>query len=108
MAGAHALNSRTVNFQEFIGNGRVYRYDIESERLDLLLDTGQSPNGLVMNEREDVLYVAMTRGNSVWRLPIMPGGDVGDSLQPRIGEQLGIPVVNMSVDHLLRHTASLS
>ena len=52
-------------------NGRVYRYDLETERLDLLIDTGQSPNGLILNEPEDVLYVAMTRGNSVWRLPLM-------------------------------------
>jgi gluconolactonase len=57
-------------------NGRVYRYDLESERLDLLLDTGQSPNGLVLNAGEDALYVAMTRGNSVWRLPFMADGAV--------------------------------
>lgn len=57
-------------------NGRVYRYDLETERLDLLLDVGQSPNGLVMNAREDMLYVAMTRGNSVWRLPFMASGEV--------------------------------
>lgn len=57
-------------------NGRVYRYDPGADRLDLLLDTGQSPNGLILNEREDVLYVAMTRGNSVWRLPLMADGSV--------------------------------
>ncbi len=57
-------------------NGRVYRYDPATERLDLLIDTGQSPNGLVLNEHEDVLYVAMTRGNSVWRLPLMADGTV--------------------------------
>ncbi|MEM7504849.1 MAG: SMP-30/gluconolactonase/LRE family protein, partial [Pseudomonadota bacterium] len=54
--------------------GRVYRYDLESERLDLLLTNGPSPNGLVMSPEEDVLYVAMTRGNAVWRLPIFPDG----------------------------------
>jgi gluconolactonase len=57
-------------------NGRVYRYDPARDRLDLLIDTGQSPNGLVLNEREDALYVAMTRGNSVWRLPLMADGSV--------------------------------
>ena len=57
-------------------NGRVYRYDLETERLDLLIDTAPSPNGLVLNEHEDVLYVAMTRGNSVWRLPLMADGGV--------------------------------
>ena len=48
-------------------NGRVYRYDLETGRLDMLIDTAPSPNGLVLNEHEDVLYVAMTRDNSVWR-----------------------------------------
>ncbi|MEQ9258373.1 MAG: SMP-30/gluconolactonase/LRE family protein [Roseovarius sp.] len=55
-------------------NGRVYRHDPASGRLDLLIDTGPSPNGLVLNEHEDALYVAMTRGNSVWRLPLMADG----------------------------------
>ena len=45
-------------------NGRVYRYDLETNHLELLIDTGQSPNGLVLNEQEDTLYVAMTRGNA--------------------------------------------
>ena len=55
-------------------NGRVYRYDLDRDRLDLLLDNGPSPNGLVLNAAEDALYVAMTRGNSVWRLPLMADG----------------------------------
>jgi gluconolactonase len=57
-------------------NGRVYRFDPESERLDLLIDTGQSPNGLILGEHEDMLYVAMTRSNSLWRLPLMADGSV--------------------------------
>ena len=57
-------------------NGRVYRYDLDTDRLDLLLDTGPSPNGLVLNEHEDTLYVAMTRENSIWRLPLMADGTV--------------------------------
>ncbi len=57
-------------------NGRVYRYDIDRDRLDLLLDNGPSPNGLVLNVAEDALYVAMTRGNSIWRLPLMRDGTV--------------------------------
>lgn len=55
-------------------SGRVYRFDMQSERLDLLIDNGPSPNGLVMNPEQDVLYVAMTRGNAVWRVPIHPDG----------------------------------
>lgn len=54
--------------------GRVYRYDLDADRLDLLISNGPSPNGLVMNPKEDVLYVAMTRGNAVWRVPIHPDG----------------------------------
>lgn len=57
-------------------NGRVYRYEPEADRLTLLLHTAPSPNGLVLNAAEDVLHVAMTRGNSVWRLPLMADGGV--------------------------------
>jgi len=46
------------------------------ERLDLLLDTGPSPNGLVMDLAEERLLVAMTRDNAVWRLPLMADGTV--------------------------------
>ena len=55
-------------------SGRVYRYNLETERLDLLVANGPSPNGLVMNPEQDVLYVAMTRGNAVWRVPIHADG----------------------------------
>lgn len=54
--------------------GRVYSYNLATERLDLLLANGPSPNGLVMNPEQDVLYVAMTRGNAVWRVPLHPDG----------------------------------
>jgi len=54
--------------------GRVFRYDFDTERLECLLATGPSPNGLVLNPEESLLYVAMTRGNAVWRLPILPDG----------------------------------
>lgn len=53
-------------------NGRVFRWTLGSNRLDLLIDTGPSPNGLVMDLHEERLLVAMTRDNAVWRLPIMP------------------------------------
>lgn len=57
-------------------NGRVYRYSPESDRLDLLIDTCPSPNGLALAPGGNALYVAMTRGNSVWRLPFMADGSV--------------------------------
>jgi gluconolactonase len=54
--------------------GRIYRYNMDTEQLDLLLSNGPSPNGLVMNPEQDALYVAMTRGNAVWLVPIHPDG----------------------------------
>jgi gluconolactonase len=48
--------------------GRVFRMTGEG-RIDKLVDTVPSPNGLVMNADESALFVAATRGNCVWRLP---------------------------------------
>jgi gluconolactonase len=47
-------------------------------RLDLLLDNVPSPNGLALTPDESVLYVAATRANSIWRVPLtlMPGGGI--------------------------------
>jgi gluconolactonase len=56
-------------------DGRVFRYSVDG-RLECLVNNCPSPNGLVMNLRESVLYVAMTRDNAVWRLPIMADGGV--------------------------------
>jgi gluconolactonase len=55
--------------------GRVYRLS-PSGKLDCLIDTGISPNGLVLDASETVLFVAMTRDNAVWRLPLMKDGGV--------------------------------
>jgi gluconolactonase len=55
--------------------GRVYRLST-SGRLDCLIDTGISPNGLVLDPAEAVLFVAMTRDNAVWRMPFMKDGSV--------------------------------
>ncbi|MFJ4153456.1 SMP-30/gluconolactonase/LRE family protein [Pseudomonas sp. NPDC089752] len=55
-------------------SGRVFRYDLQQQRLDCLIDNGPSPNGLVMDVKEQALFVAMTRGNAVWRLPIQKDG----------------------------------
>jgi gluconolactonase len=56
-------------------SGRVFRLTL-SGRLDCLLSTGVSPNGLVLDQSERVLYVAMTRDNAVWRLPLAANGGV--------------------------------
>lgn len=55
--------------------GRVFRLRADG-RLDCLVSNVPSPNGLVLNLAEDVLFVAATRGNSVWRLPLMRDGSV--------------------------------
>jgi gluconolactonase len=55
--------------------GRVYRLST-SGKLDCLIDTGISPNGLVLDPAEAVLFVAMTRDNAVWRMPLMKDGNV--------------------------------
>ncbi|RMZ17350.1 hypothetical protein D0860_00516 [Hortaea werneckii] len=53
--------------------GRVYRLYPDG-RLDTLLTNGISPNGLVLSPDEKYLYVAMTRSNEVWRLPLHANG----------------------------------
>jgi gluconolactonase len=55
--------------------GRVYRYTAEGH-LPCLVNTIPSPNGLVLDLHERVLYVAVTRGNAVWRVPLMIDGGV--------------------------------
>jgi len=53
--------------------GCVYKYSADG-KLQQLASCIPSPNGLVL--RDDVLYVAVTRANQVWRLPIAPDGTV--------------------------------
>jgi gluconolactonase len=47
-------------------SGRVWRLHKDG-RLDKLISTGPSPNGLVLNTAQTHLYVAMTRSCEVWR-----------------------------------------
>lgn len=54
-------------------NGRLYRLTVDG-RLDCMLYALPSPNGLVLNKAETVLYLACTRANAVWKCPIMPDG----------------------------------
>ncbi|MDD0812851.1 SMP-30/gluconolactonase/LRE family protein [Curvibacter sp. RS43] len=55
--------------------GRVYRLRANGQ-LDLLLANAPSPNGLVVNDDASVLFVAVTRGNQVWRAPLLPNGSL--------------------------------
>lgn len=63
--------------------GRVYRYTTNGT-LTCLVNTVPSPNGIVLDLSERIVYVAVTRGNAVWRLPIMGDGNaskVGIAIQ---------------------------
>ncbi|WP_425405530.1 SMP-30/gluconolactonase/LRE family protein [Hwanghaeella sp.] len=55
--------------------GRVFRVRSDGTP-ELLLNNVPSPNGLVLSPDNQVLYVAATRGNSIWRVPLLPGGGV--------------------------------
>ena len=54
-------------------SGCVYRYSADG-KLEQLANCLPSPNGLVLDGR--TLYVAVTRANAVWRLPLAPDGKV--------------------------------
>ncbi len=60
--------------------GRVYRLAPEG-RLDMLLSNVPSPNGIVLSNDERFLFVAATRGNCVWRMPLLADGSVSKAGQ---------------------------
>lgn len=53
--------------------GRVFRLSAGG-RLECLLDFVPGPNGLTLNTTDNVLYIAATRANAIWRTSIMPDG----------------------------------
>jgi gluconolactonase len=55
--------------------GRVYRLSVDG-RLDCLLSTVPSPNGIVPSRSEKALFVAATRANAIWLVPLTPRGGV--------------------------------
>lgn len=56
--------------------GRVFRCE-PSGRLTCIAACIPSPNGLALNREQTQLFVAATRANAIWRLPLM--GDGGTS-----------------------------
>ena len=60
--------------------GRVYRLAPDG-RLDMLLSNVPSPNGIVLSKDERFLFVAATRGNCVWRMPLLQDGSVSKAGQ---------------------------
>nr|WP_315191500.1 SMP-30/gluconolactonase/LRE family protein [uncultured Albidiferax sp.] len=55
--------------------GRLYRLRPDGQ-LDLLLANVPSPNGVALSPDGKVLYLAVTRGNCVWRVPLLADGSV--------------------------------
>lgn len=53
--------------------GCVYRLRTNGN-VDRILNNVPSPNGLVLNAQENVLYLAVTRANCVWRVRLLPDG----------------------------------
>ncbi|MBU1357802.1 MAG: SMP-30/gluconolactonase/LRE family protein [Gammaproteobacteria bacterium] len=55
--------------------GRLFRLRPNGQ-LDLLLSNVPSPNGVALSPDGKVLYLAATRGNCVWRVPLLDDGSV--------------------------------
>jgi gluconolactonase len=59
--------------------GRVYCLGADG-MLRAILENGPSPNGIALSPDENIVFVAMTRANSIWRCPLM-----GDGSATKIG-----------------------
>jgi gluconolactonase len=55
--------------------GRLYRLRPDGQ-LDQLVANVPSPNGVALSPDGKVLYLAVTRGNCVWRVPLLADGSV--------------------------------
>jgi gluconolactonase len=53
--------------------GRVYRLRANGE-LQRLVANAPSPNGVTLNNKNSQVYIAVTRSQQIWRLPLMAGG----------------------------------
>jgi gluconolactonase len=53
--------------------GRVWRLRANGE-LQRLVSNAPSPNGITLNTQNTQVYVAITRAQQIWRLPLMAGG----------------------------------
>jgi gluconolactonase len=57
--------------------GRVWRLRMEGKNageLQRLVSNAPSPNGITLNTKNTQVYVAITRSQQIWRLPLMQGG----------------------------------
>ncbi len=55
--------------------GCLYRIKASDGSLQCILDCIPSPNGLLLSQDEHTAFVAVTRDNSVWRVPMRPSGE---------------------------------
>ena len=55
--------------------GSVYRLRVNGQ-LDQVLSNAPSPNGIALDTSGRFLYVAVTRGNAVWRGPLLGDGSI--------------------------------
>jgi gluconolactonase len=59
-------------------SGRVWRLrgglDGTAAELQRVVDNAPSPNGITLNTKNTQVYVAITRSQQIWRLPLMAGG----------------------------------
>lgn len=53
--------------------GRVFRLCPDG-RLECLLNNVPSPNGIALDPEERNLYIAVTRDNAIWKMPLLPNG----------------------------------
>lgn len=69
--------------------GRVYRLKADG-RIECLSSVIPGPNGLVLNTEENLLFVAATRSNDIWRMTITPDGSIIKvSIFARLGGGVG-------------------
>lgn len=56
--------------------GRVFKLHAATGRLERLVQNVPSPNGITLNVKENQVFVAVTRSQQIWRLPLMADGSV--------------------------------
>ena len=59
-----------------VPHGRVWTLTLDG-KLKLVIDGLPSPNGLVVTPDDNFLYLAVTRANAIWRIPMRKDGTLG-------------------------------
>lgn len=77
--------------------GRVLRMTPDGS-VSVLLNNGPSPNGLVFDHQKPWLYVAMTRGNAIWRVPLFEGEPVKVGIAVQLSGGIGPDGIAMDAE----------